>query len=59
MLGIAEFGARIGYLGARSGQHIAKNLQVASQQPDLLCDDSKEGRENDRITIYESRDKLT
>ena len=58
IVGIARFGARIGYNGARKGQRIARNLPNADDLPELLKEDIIEQEGHDRLTWYNSLNAL-
>ena len=54
IVGMARFGARIGFGGSREGQHISKNLATADELPDILNEDIQEQKRNDRLIAYRS-----
>ena len=58
VVGIAQFGARIGFIGESRGQRIASNLLTAGQLPDILRKDLQEQMESDRLMIYEKMGDL-
>ena len=53
IVGIAQYGARIGFQGIREGHHLAQNLVSAYKLPEILRGDLQEQMENDRLIIYE------
>lgn len=55
VVGIARFGARIGYQGKCEGQHIARNLITADELPEILEQDLVEQDNHERLTKYQSR----
>lgn len=58
IVGIAQYGARIGFQGIREGHHLARNLVSAYELPEILRGDLQEQMENDRLIIYESKETL-
>lgn len=54
IVGIARFGARIGFIGIREGQRIAENLPTAAELPAVLKEDIWEQTTHDRLTKYDS-----
>lgn len=50
IVGIARYGARIGFQGDRNGQYISKNLTTADELPEILEQDVAEQESHDRLT---------
>ena len=58
IIGIAKFGARIGFGGERKGQRIERNLETANDLPRILEEDIQEQTSYDRLTKYDSVESL-
>ena len=52
LVGIARYGARIGFSGIRTGQRIAKNLSSADELPIILMEDIAEQERHERLMRY-------
>ena len=58
IIGIASYGARIGYEGRREGRRISKNLASVASYPEVLREDLIHQSNSGRLVAYGSFDSL-
>ena len=58
ILGICDFGARIGYVGHRTAATIHSNLETAHSEPHLVTEDIAKELRKGRLELYSSAESL-